>query len=147
MQPRRRYFTGRGHLMKSFAFALFGVLAAGAASGQALPQCNGKFELVRTDTIKPDKLEEFKQAVRDNQAWYKAHGMKDRVLLGQVVNMHGPNGSAAYQSDTALTVHTDMDPDGPDPEHDAAYSAFVAKYKDSSTITSTQMLCVSDIAK
>ena len=133
--------------MKSFAMALLGVLAAGAASAQALPQCSGKFEIVRTDTINPGKLDEFKEAVRDNQAWYRAHGMKDRVLLGQVVNMQGPNGSAAYQADTAMTIHTDIDPAAADVAHDAAYGAFVAKYKDSSIIKSTTMVCVSDIAK
>ena len=133
--------------MRVFAFALLGTVAAGAASAQAFPPCDGKFEIVRTDTINPGKLEEFKQAVRDNQAWYKAHGMKDRVLLGQVVNMQGQNGSAAYATDTALTIHTDIDPNGPSPEHDAAYGAYVAKYKDSTVLKSTTMLCVSDIAK
>jgi hypothetical protein len=133
--------------MKRIALAFVGIVAAGTASAQAFPPCDGKFELVRTDTINPGKLEEFKEAVRENQAWYKAHGLKDRVLLGQVVNMQGPNGSAAYAADTALTIHTDMDPDGPDPAHDAAYGAFVAKYRDSSVIKSTMMLCVSDIAK
>jgi hypothetical protein len=134
-----------GIVMKVLALVLVGAVAASAASAQSLPPCSGKYELVRTDTIKPGKLDEFKEAVRDNQAWYKAHGMKDRVLLGQVVNMQG--GSAAFADDTALTIHTDIDPNGPDPAHDAAYGAFVAKYKDSSTITNTMMLCVSDIAK
>jgi len=133
--------------MKVLALTLLGVIAATAASAQALPPCDGTFEIVRTDTINPGKLDEFKQAVRDNQAWYKAHGMKDRVLLGQVVTMQGPNGSAAYMADAALTIHTDIDPNAPDVAHDAAYGAFVAKYKDSSVIKSTTMVCVSDIAK
>ena len=133
--------------MKSFAFALVGIVAASAASAQAVLPCGGGYELIRVDTINPGKLDEFKEAVRGNQAWYTAHGMKDKVLLGQVVNMQGPNGSAAFATDTAMTVHTGIDPNADEPAHDAAYGAFVAKYKDSSIIKSTMMVCVSDISK
>jgi hypothetical protein len=133
--------------MRVLALAALGVVAASAASAQSMPACSGTFQIIRTDAITPGKLDEFKEAVRGNQAWYKAHGMKDRVLLGQVVNMQGPNGSAAYAVDSALTIHTDIDPNADDPQHDAAYGAFVAKYKDSSTIKSTTMVCVSDISK
>ena len=133
--------------MRVLAIAVLGVVAASAASAQSMPACSGSFEIIRTDAINPGKMDEFKEAVRDNQAWYKAHGMKDRVLLGQVLNMQGPNGSAAYASDAALTVHTGIDPNADDPAHDAAYGAFVAKYKDSSTIKSMTMACVSDVAK
>ncbi|HTW34022.1 MAG TPA: hypothetical protein VMD53_05330 [Rhizomicrobium sp.] len=133
--------------MRVLALAALGIVAASAASAQSMPACSGTFEIIRTDTINPGKLDEFKEAVRDNQAWYTAHGMKDRVLLGQVLNMEGPNGSAAYATDSAMTIHADIDPDAADVPHDAAYSAFVAKYKDSSTIKSTTMVCVSDISK
>jgi hypothetical protein len=133
--------------MRILALAALGLVATSAASAQAVLPCTGGYELIRTDTINPGKFDEFKEAVRGNQAWYTAHGMKDKVLLGQVVNMQGPNGSAAFSTDTAMTVHTGIDPNADDPAHDAAYGAFVAKYKDSSTIKSTTMVCVSDISK
>jgi hypothetical protein len=144
---RGGHIAKRNAIMKYPVLALLGVVAASAASAQALLPCSGGYEIIRTDTINPGKFDEFKDAVRGNQAWYTAHGMKDKVLLGQVVNMQGPNGSATFATDTALTVHTGIDPNADDPAHDAAYGAFVAKYKDSSTIKSTAMVCVSDISK
>jgi hypothetical protein len=133
--------------MKALALAVLGIITATAASAQSMPECSGTFQIIRTDTINPGKLDEFKQAIRDHQAWYAAHGMKDKILLGQLVNMQGPNGTATYAVDTALTIHTDIDPNAADPVHDAAYGAFVAKYKDSSIIKSTAMVCVSAISK
>src|SRR5215469_12552687 len=74
-----------GASMKSFAFAVLGVVVATAASAQSMPECKGQFEVIRMDQIKPGKMDEFRKAVSDHQAWYKAHGATDKILLGQII--------------------------------------------------------------
>ncbi|HUO93557.1 MAG TPA: hypothetical protein VMU22_11570 [Rhizomicrobium sp.] len=129
--------------MKAFAVAVLGLVAATAASAQSIPGCKGSFEVIRMDSIKPGKMDAFKKAVADHQAWYRAHGANDRIILGRIVT---PGAAPAYAEDQAMTIHVET-PNAKEPEHDAGWTAFVAEYKDSSTITSQTMACLEDAGK
>ena len=128
--------------MKFFALALSATVAAGAAPAQSMPECKGHFEVIRMDTIKPGKMDEFRKAVRDHQAWYKAHGTDDKIVLARII---AQGEAPAYAADQVMTIHVET-PKTPgavdESEHDAAWNAIVAEYKDSSTVTSTTIACV-----
>jgi hypothetical protein len=126
--------------MKVFTLALLVTVAATAASAQSLPECKGHFEVIRADAIKPGKMDEFRKAVADHQAWYKAHGLSDRILLAQIIK-EDISGTRAYAQDQAITVHV-VGPMAATPPPDDAWNAFLAEYKDSSSITNTTNVCV-----
>ena len=126
--------------MKVFTLALLVTAVATAASAQSMPACKGHFEIIRTDAIKPGKLDEFKKAVADHQAWYKAHGLSDRILLAQIIK-EDISGTLAFAQDQAITVHV-LGPMAATPPPDDAWNAFLAEYKDSSSITNTTNVCV-----
>ncbi len=133
--------------MKVIALAALGLVAASAASAQSMPECKGRFEVIRMDQIKPGKMEAFKKAVTDHQAWYRAHGTADKIIFARVI---AQGDAPAYAADQAMTIHieTPKTPGAVDEgEHDAAWGAFVSEYKDSSTVTSTTIVCVEDGGK
>jgi hypothetical protein len=130
----------RGSIMKVIAFAVLGGVVATAASAQSMPECKGQFEVIRMDSIKPGKMEEFKKAVADHQAWYKARGASDKIILGRIIIK---GAAPAYAPDQAITIHVET-PGSEEGAHDAAWSAFVAEYNDSSTITSTTIACLEE---
>lgn len=108
------------------------------AQDSRLPACSGRYEMVRTDAIKPGKLGEFLQAVHDHQAWYTAHGFKDRILVGRILSPdHGADG---FSQSIALTIHTDAT--SAQTPHDASWDAYVAEYRDSSDVMSGVVVCV-----
>ncbi len=120
------------------ALSLGLALSASSAFAQdhTRPACSGRYDTVRTDAIKPGKLEEFLKAVRDHQAWYTARGRKDRIMVGRIVDRdHG-----GFSETTAYSFHIDDDP--AELPHDASWNAFVAEYKDSSQITSEALICM-----
>jgi hypothetical protein len=122
--------------------ALTTLAACAAVSGalaQTPPPCTGHYEVIRTDTIKPGKMDLFKKAVQDHQAWYKAHGLSDRIFLGEVLTP-----GVGFSPTTAMTVHTDMKAAGAPPHapDDAAWNAYVAEYKASSDVVSTSVVCL-----
>jgi hypothetical protein len=129
--------------MKAFAIATLGVLASTAASAQSAPECKGQFEVIRMDTIKPGKMDEFRKASADHQAWYKAHGATDKIIVGRII---ATGATPAYAEDQAMSIHIEK-PGAEEFPHDAAFDAFVAEYRDSSTVTSTMKVCLEDAAK
>ena len=129
--------------MNGFVIAALGVLAVTAVSAQSMPECKGQFEVIRMDQIKPGKMDAFRKAVADHQAWYKSHGAKDKIIFARIIT---PGAAPAYAPDQAMSVHIETEAGG-DLPHDAAWGAFVAEYKDSSTVTSTTIACVEDGAK
>jgi hypothetical protein len=121
------------------------VASTTCVSAQTLPDCGGKYEIIRVNSLKPGKLDAFRKAVHDHQAWYAAHGYKDRVLLGRVFSQEG--GVPMFSDAIALTIHTDtLDPTGPAPHaaDDAAWNAYVEEYRDASTVVNTITACVAD---
>jgi hypothetical protein len=106
----------------------------------APPACPGRYEYVRTDTIKPGKMDLFLKAVHDHQAWYAAHGLPDHILLGRVIDPK----TGMVSDTTALTIHTDDKSEGgaTHAANDAAWNAYVKAYQDSSTVTNAALICV-----
>jgi hypothetical protein len=130
---------------------LLGCVAAiawcGAASAQSLPDCKGTYQVIRADDIKPGKLDVFRKAVADHQAWYVAHGFADKILVARVLAPDA-SGQPVFSDAKALSIHIEtpefeasMAKGAPD---DDAWHAFVAEYQDSSTITATTIACVED---
>lgn len=128
-------------MQKTFALAFLALTASATAAAAQTPACDGHFELIRTDTIKPGKMDLFKKAVADHQAWYTAHKLPDHILLGQILQ---PKGAATpFSETTAITIHTDAaGPGAPPHEGDAAWDQYVAEYKASSDVVSSITVCV-----
>ncbi len=121
--------------------ALVALTAAGATSAlaQTPPPCAGHYEVIRTDTVKPGKMDLFKKAIKDHQAWYAAHGLPDRIFLGEVLTP-----GVGFSPTTAMTVHTDMKASSAPPhaKDDLAWNAYVAEYQASSDVVSTSVVCL-----
>ena len=115
------------------AAALLGGTAAQAA-------CNGDLVAVRVSKLKPGgSMAGLLDAAKDNGAWYGAHGLKaDRFATAPVYEQ--ADGEPKPSVTRLMTFHvygTDTKP-----KHDAAWNAFVAKYKANSTIESENRVCV-----
>jgi hypothetical protein len=123
-------------------------LCAGASAAMAqAPTCNGAYEVVRNIVVKPGKKELFLKAVQDHQAWYTAHGLKDRIILGRVL-AHDAD-SSGFSSSLAMTVHTDLSQMAP-PAHapdDAAWNRYIAEYKESSDVTNMTVVCLESLTR
>jgi hypothetical protein len=121
--------------------------AVASAAIAAPPACGGSYQVIRNSTVKPGQMDLFLKAVRDHQAWYVAHGLKDRILVGRVLSVDaGPDG---FSSTRAMTFHTDLTDMAP-PAHaadDAAWNAYVAEYKASSDLADMAVVCVEPVAR
>jgi hypothetical protein len=109
-----------------------------------LPECHGDYAVIRTSTIKPGKLDDFRKAVHDNQAWYTAHGLGDRVMLGQMVEKDAQGAYAdSFSPTTVMTIHTNRSPTPPiHAPDDAQWNGFVAEYEASSDLISAEAVCL-----
>ncbi len=122
--------------------AAIGLTLWGSAAAAEPPACRGAYEIVRTSTIKPGKMQIFLKAVHDHQAWYLSHGLKDHILLGRVLARDAD--ASGFSASTAMTVHTDLSQMAPPAQsaNDAAWNAYVAEYRDSSDLVSTVIVCL-----
>ncbi len=122
--------------------ASIGLSACASAAMAQAPTCNGAYEVVRNSVVKPGKMDLFLKAVQDHQAWYTAHGLKDRIIVGRVL-AHDAD-SSGFSSSSAMTVHTDLSQMAP-PAHapdDAAWNRYIAEYRESSDLTNTAVVCM-----
>ena len=122
--------------------ALLGSVAmTGAASAQQQGgvQCTGKSTTIRMSLIKAGKLDLFKKAVADHQAWYKAKGSGTTVSF--VRQIKGGQGAASWDDSMAMTIVV-YDTSKPRAEQDDAYKAFVKEYADSSTLKDEHRGCM-----
>ena len=121
-----------------FACLFFGASIAAptfaVAQRPALPPCSGINNIVRMSDIQPGKLTTFLSAVTAQKAWYKQLGTTDEIVLLRVVDPK----TGEYSETEALTFHKQS---GKSPANDAGYDAFVALYKQSSTIKSQYIIC------
>ena len=119
---------------------LCGALAAASsamAQTAGAPPCAGQWQVIRVSKIKPGQMAGFMDAVKDQQAWYAGHGLKDRIMVGRMLEATG------YSADTAVTIHDKVDgPASPPHEGDAKWNAFVAKFRASSDIVAGGPVCV-----
>ena len=125
-------------LFLSPAFAPMPV-AAQQAPAQTLP-CKGTLNIVRVSDIKPGMMEKFLQAAAAQQAWYKAAGAPDTIGVMRVMVQDPATNSWSTSETQAITTHTSTGP--VTATHDAAWDAFVAAFKDTSTIKTQYMTCV-----
>jgi hypothetical protein len=122
-----------------FACLLFGASLAAptftTAQRAAPTACSGVTNVVRVSEIQPGKVETFLSAVTAQRAWYKQAGTADEIVLLRVVDTK----TGSFSETEALTFHKVSGAKAP--AGDAAYDAFVALYKQSSTIKSQWITC------
>ncbi len=124
--------------------ALFASSASAAFAAPANP-CPAGQELVtlRISTIKPTGSRAgFDEAARDHMKWYRDHGMKDNQnMVLDVMELDRHSGNISVSKTKVMTLHYRQ----PDPsliQRDAAWDAFVAKYRANSDITTEELVCV-----
>ncbi|MBV8972201.1 MAG: hypothetical protein JO290_07905 [Sphingomonadaceae bacterium] len=116
------------------------VLAAGATAAQAQGPCGDD----RLMTIRVSKLTAagtpagFLDAVKDHKAWYAAHGFKDDQFVTAPA-LAPDKGGLKPSASEYVTFHLYGDAA---PKHDAAWDAYVAKYRANSTIESEVRVCL-----
>lgn len=122
---------------------LCGAMAlASAAAAQTAPACAGTWQVIRLSKVKAGKMDLFMRAMKDQQAWYSAKGLPDRITYGAVVSRGGD-----ASPDMVVTVHDKAAADGPSQANDAKWDAFVAEFRDSSDIVSGGPSCMVDAPK
>lgn len=121
------------------AVAVLMILPAARAQN-TLPACDGDYATVRISTIKPGKLDIFMQAVAEHKAWYRSHGVKDNVIAPARIIERQEGGPGKYSDTEVMTFH--IHPPTGRTERDAAYDAFVQKYRDSSDLKSEYRVCL-----
>lgn len=124
-------------LISSLAAALLAAVQTTPA-----PPCNGRFATVRVSEIKPGQRAVFEKAVADHSAWYAARNSPVRTYLAPVL----AQGRAAFDPNVAMTITVYGRTPAQPPQQDAAYSAFVAAYRASSTMRSETRVCLPDLA-
>ena len=80
----------------------------------------------------------FLDAVKDHKAWYASHGMKDDVFVTAPV-LVPEKGGLKPSASSYVTFHVYGTKE---PKHDAAWDAYVAKYKANTTVDSETRFCL-----
>jgi hypothetical protein len=80
----------------------------------------------------------FLDAVKDHKAWYASHGLKDDAFVTAPVLVPAKGGMKPSASEY-VTFHVYG---AKEPKHDAAWDAYVAKYKANATIDSETRFCL-----
>ena len=80
----------------------------------------------------------FLDAVKDHKAWYASHGMKDDSFVTAPALVPAKGGLKPSASEY-VTFHAYG---AKEPTHDAAWDAYVVKYKANSTIDSEVRFCL-----
>lgn len=100
--------------------------------------------IVRVSEIKPGMMAKFMEAVAAQQAWYTSKGTPDKIEAMRVMEQAAGTKTWSFSETQAVTNHIEpaIRPGGKGPAHDAGYDAFVALFRDSSTIKSEYVTCV-----
>ncbi len=130
--------------------ALITLLAAQAFALPALAQSPTRgcpagtvFSIVRMSTIKPEgSMAGFEEAAKDHVKWYRDHGYKDNQISSSPVLETSDNGKTWTVSKTKVFAIHKNDPGVQAKEQDAAWNAYVAKYRANSDIASTTVVCL-----
>ena len=115
------------------------LLATGGAAQAAGPCGDGTIMTVRESKLTATGTKAgLMEAFADHKAWYAKAGLKDQLSMGPVLE---PAKGGMRASDTAfVSVHVYASSDAP--KHDAAWDAYVAKYKANSSISSELRFCL-----
>ena len=117
-----------------------GLAQAPTPAAPNMPACEGSITIVRVSDVQPGMMAKFKEAVAAQQAWYRSVGMADTILLIPMLDRSATG--MTYSPNQAMTAHIVKVDGMPSPPHDAAYAAFVALYKASSTIKAEYTTCM-----
>jgi hypothetical protein len=126
-------------LIRSVFVAALTLSSAGVAAAQT-PPCLGHLTVIRDSAILPGKLPLFEKAVADQTVWYARHGASATPKLLRIVRRDPQTGATSYAVDEAMTA-TIHQPGVASAPHDAAWDAFVAEFRASSTIKSETAVC------
>jgi hypothetical protein len=116
------------------------LLASASAATAAAPSCNGQFVGMRVSKLKPGgSMAGFAEAAKANQAWYAAKGFKDdKITVAPVYESTGGVDKPSVTKVATFHVYGTT----PGWKRDAAWTAFVAKYNEQSSIESDVKLCL-----
>ena len=114
--------------------------AAAAAQPKPAAGCSqGELTRIRLSKIKPGgSLAGFRDAVAAHTRWYKAHGYRIEQRIAPVVTFARGKGGASAQEVMTFATSDDV----PRDKHDAAWNAFVAKYRANSDIERETIVCM-----
>jgi hypothetical protein len=129
--------------------AALGVLQASSALAQSAPlACNGDIAVVRVSAIKPGAMPGFLAAVAAHNAWYRSHGFNGNAIFVSRVILADPKTGAMKYSDTEVVTYHVRPPSGKETagKRDAAWSAYVKQYQDTSEIRSSYVTCMPKFA-
>ena len=117
--------------------------AAAQQAPAAAPLCTGMMNIVRVSEIKPGMMSKFMEAVAAQQAWYTSKGTPDKIDVMRLMEQDATK-KWSFSETQVLTNHIEpaIRPSGKGPAHDAGYDAFVALFRESSTIKSEYVSCV-----
>jgi hypothetical protein len=95
-----------------------------------MPACDGVVNIFRVSEITPGgSMEKFMAAVAAQQEWYKSHGFPDVIFAARVISRDPQTHAESYAQNEAVSYHY-MKPGGANPQHDAAWDAFVKMFSD-----------------
>lgn len=122
-----------------------GFLHAAAVPDAVAPCPAGRhFTTIRTSRIKPDgSMAAFRRAEADQEAWYAAHKLPDRLFVAPVLTRSA--GKLAVSDSEVMTFHVHRgDRTQAFPPRDAGWTAFVGAFRANSQIVSTSHVCLPD---
>ena len=120
----------------TLAAAIFTAAPLAAQQGP----CPGQVATIRVNAIKPGKAALAAEAVRDHQAWYAKRKLGTTIERLTVVRS-GTGGAATADADRFVTI-TRQAGGGQRPADDAEWNAFVAKYREATTVISDVRVCM-----
>jgi hypothetical protein len=118
-------------------------LLSAATAACAVPStCDGQLVGMRVSKLKPGgSMAGFADAVRANQAWYASHAMKDdRITSAPVFETVDKTMKPSVTNIVSFHVYGNGSTETF--KRDAAWDAFVAKYKANASIESETRMCL-----
>ncbi len=126
--------------MRNAFLVIAALIAAGPAT--AAGQCpNGQMAVMRVSKLSPGgSMTGFREAARDHAAWFRSHGIAASQFVVPVLIYNAKVKARVPSAIEVMTVRLG-EADVPPAKQDAAWKAFVAKYKANSTIVSETRTC------
>jgi hypothetical protein len=109
---------------------------APAASGAACPR-GTTYAMIRHSVVKAGQWTGFEGAVAAHNAWYAGKHSGTVTKIVRVVDQRGARPGLSGSEAVTVTRYV-----GPQPQRDAGYAAFTAKYKASATIRDEARVCL-----
>jgi hypothetical protein len=120
------------------------IFAAVAAAQNPRPACDGNFATVRVSAITPTgSIDGFMKAVAAHKEWYRSHDRPDHEIFAtRIVVRDEKTKAQSYSDKEVMTYHIMPVSNQPDPQHDAAYDAFVKLFRENSDIKQQYTVCL-----